>query len=319
MAVVLPAVALGAPRAVRTSHPAAPDAGSRLFASPTRSDRTGRITVPVMVDGKGPFPFLLDTGADGSMISPALVRQLGLTPRHAADEQVQGTTGSQRLPWVAVARLRVGDIVKTHLRMPISRTRVISGVAGILGMAGFGPVRVIVDLRHHRVRIDRSSSTFMWGYLDIRAKRTAGGLLMIPAHVARVSVEAVIDTGAAASIGNFALRDALLKSAAKRATHAHIYGVTKQVSDGGLADAPAIFLGPAVIRHLAIVYSDIPIFKTWHLQSRPALIIGMNVLDSLDALVLDYPRARVYLRPRSQLSNSVSERKIYSPNIINND
>jgi len=169
------------------------------------------------------------------------------------------------------------------------------------------------------VRIDRSSSTFMWGYLDIHAKRTAGGLLMVPAHVARVAVEAVIDTGAAASIGNLALRDALLKSAAKQAANAHIYGVTKQVSDGGLAKAPAIFLGPAVIRHLAIVYSDIPIFKTWHLESRPALIIGMNVLDSLNALVLDYPRARVYLRPRSQLSNSVSEQEIYSPNIIGDD
>ncbi|MBW4053053.1 MAG: hypothetical protein HIU85_16645 [Proteobacteria bacterium] len=40
-----------------------------------------------------------------------------------------------------------------------------------------------------------------------------------------------------------------------------------------------------------------PIFKVWHLESQPALIIGMNVPGSVDALVLDYPRARLYMRP----------------------
>ena len=87
---------------------------------------------------------------------------------------------------------------------------------------------------------------------------------------------------------------ALWPAAAKKAK---IYGVTRQVSKGGVAASPTIYLGPVAIRNLAIVYAEIPIFKDWHLDSRPALIPGMNVLGTVNTLVLDYPRAQVYLLP----------------------
>lgn len=281
------------------------DPADMLFASPTRPDRAGRIIVPVSINGKGPFRFLLDTGANGSMISPALVRELGLTSSHTHDEQVQGTTGLERLPCVTIDELRIGAIVKHNVNMPVSPSPVLTGLGGILGMAGFGPVRVLVDFHSNRVEVDRSSARLVEGYLDIHARRTSDGLLMIPAFVGDVPVEAVIDTGAEETLGNSALREALLRSAARHPANTRIYGVTKQISDGGLAASPAIGMGPVVIEGLGIVYSDVPIFKIWHLDSRPALIIGMNVLGSVDALVLDYPRARVYVRPLSALGVSV--------------
>lgn len=291
--------------AARAAAPAAkPDPSDLLFASPTRPDRAGRIIVPVSINGKGPFRFLLDTGANGSMISPALVRELGLSSKHNSDVRVQGTTGIERLPCVTIDELRIGSIVKHDVNMPVSPSPVLTGLGGILGMAGFGPVRVLVDFRRNRVEVDRSSTRLLEGYLDIHAQRTSGGLLMIPAFVGDVPVQAVIDTGAEETLGNSALREALLR-AARHPQNTKIYGVTEQVSDGGIAASPAIALGPVVIEGLAIVYSDVPIFKIWHLDSRPALIIGMNVLGSVDGLVLDYPRARVYVRPVSALGVSV--------------
>ncbi len=290
---LLPSLAL----AVKPPVPTAGQAASNtLFASPTHLDPAGRIIVPVLIDGKGPFSFLVDTGADGSMISPALVHTLGLVPSRTGIERVEGTTGTEQLPWVSIETLRIGSIVKHDVRMPISHSPVLIGLDGILGLAGFGAVRVSVDFRNNRVVIDRSTSDLPRGYLDIRARRTPGGLLMIPARVGNISVEAVIDTGAAETLGNAALRQALLR-AAKDAASASIYGVTRQVTHGGVSASPTIFLGPAAIRGLGIVYSDIPIFRIWHLESQPALIIGMNVLGSVDALVLDYARARVYMRP----------------------
>ena len=124
----------------------------------------------------------------------------------------------------------------------------------------------------------------------------AGGLLVVPAHVAGVEVEAVIDTGSPETLGNPALRRALL-ARNKQGVTTRIYGVTPQVSTGGTALAPTVFLGPIAIRHLPILYSDVPIFSEWHLESRPALIIGMDVLGSVDSLVLDYRRARVFILP----------------------
>jgi predicted aspartyl protease len=263
----------------------------------TRRDRQGRIIAPVMIDGKGPFRFLVDTGANGSMVTPALVQALGLAPVEVTNERVEGVTGTERLPWAPIKSLRIGDIVKRNLRLAIGDSPVLDGLDGILGLAGFGAVRVVVDFHHNRVIIDRSSAGALPGFLDIQAQRTPGGLLVIPARVGDVPVAAVIDTGAAVTLGNSALRQALMRDAAAKADSAEIFGVTRQTSKGGISASPAIFLGPAAIAHLAIVYSDIPIFKIWHLDSRPALIIGMNVLGAVDALALDYRRARVYLLP----------------------
>lgn len=289
------------PAGVWAAAPAAtvakPDPSDMLFAARTQMDRSGRIVVPVFIDGKGPFRFLVDTGADGSMISQALVRTLGLASNNTSDERVQGTTGIQQMPCVTIDDLRIGSIVKHDIHMPVSPSPVMTGVGGILGMAGFGPVRVLVDFRSNRVEIDRTSDHLVQGYLGIQARRTSGGLLMIPALVGDVPVEAVIDTGAAETLGNDALREALLRRASRHPKDAKIYGVTKQITNGGISVSPWITLGPVIIQGVGIVYSDIPIFKIWHLDSRPALIIGMNVLGSVDALILDYPRAQVYLRP----------------------
>jgi predicted aspartyl protease len=264
------------------------------FVAPARPGPAERIVVAVRIDGAGPFHFLVDTGADSSMVSPELVRELGLTAHRDGGERVQGTTGIERLPWVLIRRLRVGSIIKHDLRMPVSDSPVMIGLDGILGMAGFGPVRVVVDFRRREVTIERSSRRILGSFLKISARRTIGGLLVIPARVADVPVEAVIDTGSADTFGNGALRKALLNQP-KSAALAAVYGVTRQVASGGVARAPPIYLGPAAIRNLAVVYSDIPIFRVWHLRRRPALLIGMNVLGTARALILDYPRARVYL------------------------
>ncbi len=290
---LLPAVAMAVARPHGT---VSADVPSLLSSAPARVNPLGQIVVPVMIDGRGPFPFLLDTGANGSVIAPRLVKALGLMRREGQVERVEGVTGTQPLPWVNVRRLQVGRIVKREVRMPICSTPIMTEVDGILGMAGFGPVRIAVDFRHHRVAIDRSSRGPMWGFLDIHAVRTPGGLLMIPARVGGLVVEAVIDTGSPVTLGNSALRKALLSRRRSGAT-TPIYGVTQQVSTGSTAVAPTLILGPVAIQHLPIVYSNVPIFREWHLQGTPAVIIGTDVLSVADSLVLDYPRSRVYILP----------------------
>ena len=291
LAAVLPAAAMAAvyPRAPALAHQP-----SLLSSAPSRLNHLGQIVVPILIDGRGPFPFLVDTGANGSVIAPRLVKALGLVPRKGRVERVEGVTGTQPLPWVNVRRLQVGRIVKRDVHMPVCTTPIMTEVDGILGMAGFGPVRIAVDFRHHRVAIDRSSRGPMWGFLDIRAVRTPGGLLMIPARVDDLAVEAVIDTGSPVTLGNPPLRRALLSRDDSGVT-TPIYGVTTQVSTGSTVVAPTLLLGPVAIQHLPIVYSDVPIFREWHLQHKPAVIIGTDVLSVADSLVLDYPRARVYI------------------------
>ena len=281
--------------------------------SPSQTDDFGRIVVPVMIDGKGPFRFLVDTGADGSVISERLLHEIGLVPSLNGGERVEGITGVERLPCVWIAELRLGDIIRTHVRMPVIQGPVLAGLDGILGMAGFGNVQVVVNFRDHYVAIGRSGGDPGWRYLEIQAERTPGGLLMIPARVGGVSVEAVIDTGAEESMGNAALGAALVARATNGMAQTRVYGVTKQVPAGDVGPAPPIHVGSAEIRGLMIVYSNSPIFRTWHLESRPALIVGMNVLGAVESLIVDYRRARIYLLLREPRGPRMRETRVFVP------
>jgi|SRR6185437_6589114 len=272
-------------------------AGS-LFASPTQPDRSGRVVAAVMLDGKGPFRFLLDSGADACMISPRLVAVLSLPLIQDKVIRVEGATGVQELPWVNVSRLQVGDVVRTDVRMPIVDGAVLQGLDGILGMAGLGAGHVEVDFAHDRVWIDKSAEREAKGFLVIPATRTAGGLLQVRARIGGIPVAAVIDTGASNTLGNAALRAALVHQMSSDESPARVFGVTRQIAPGGSIRSPTIALGPIAIQHLHIVYTRVAIFKVWNLEARPAAIIGMDVLGSVSALVLDYRRSRILLLPR---------------------
>ncbi|HYC10245.1 MAG TPA: aspartyl protease family protein, partial [Steroidobacteraceae bacterium] len=66
------------------------------FVAPTRRDRIGRIWAPVLIDGKGPYRLVLDTGANHSAITARAAQSLGGTP--AANVVVTGFTGSATVP-----------------------------------------------------------------------------------------------------------------------------------------------------------------------------------------------------------------------------
>lgn len=292
-AALLPAVACaaGLPAGVMAAR-----ALGTPSSTPTYLNGSGQIIVPVMIDSEGPFRFLLDTGANGSMIAPRLARKLHLPTGQGVVERVEGITGTQRMPWVLVRRLRFGKIVKTDVRMPLSSSPVLDHLGGILGIADFSSVRIAVDFRDHRVTIGDIKGRLSPGFLEISATRTSGGLLMVPARVGGIEVKAIIDTGSPETLGNPALSAALL-ARHKLVGTVPIYGVTRQVFIGTQALAPIMILGPVAIQHMPVVYSRIPIFREWHLENTPALIIGMNVLSAADALVLDYSRERVFIRP----------------------
>ena len=277
---------------------AEPNPASSLFACPTQPDRSGRVVAAVMLDGKGPFRFLVDSGADGSMISPRLVPVLKLHLNQDTVMQVEGATGMQLLPWVGIDRLQAGDVVQTNVRMPLVDGAVLQGLDGVLGMAGLGAEDVEVDFAHNRVLIARSEEAAAPGFLVIPAWRTAGGLLQVSARIGGIDVAAIIDTGASNTLGNAALRAALVRQMSREESPARVFGVTRQVASGGSIRSPTIVLGPIAIQHLHIVYTHVAIFKLWNLESRPAAIIGMDVLGSVSALVLDYGRSRILLLPR---------------------
>lgn len=285
---------------------APPEEGAPEFATPTTLDRAGRIVAPVEINGRGPFRFILDTGANRSAMSAATAEALGLVPDADAKVSVHGITGSAVLPVVKVQTFRAGDLVFEHQRLPVLPSAVFGGVDGILGIDCLQFARVEVDFERDSVTIRRSTGKRApSGYLVVPARLKHGGLLLVDGKVGKVSVQAIVDTGAERSLGNEALREALMLRSRdpQEGIATTVIGATPQLAEGTSFVAPAIAIGGARLTNLTVTFSDLHVFKVWSLLDEPALLIGMDLLGRLQQFVVDYRRREFHFKtwPKDRL------------------
>lgn len=282
--------------------PAAPQAlkpQDRLLACPTTRDYVGRVVTAVMVDGKGPFRFIIDTGANESTISPKLAVALGLAPSTRDPLRIAGVTGTAIVPSVPIESMRAGALFIAHSQLPVIWSPVMTGADGILGAAGLAEDSLLVDFQHNTVVIRSADDAGVpSGYARVQATRLPGGLLSVPGDVGGVPVDAIIDTGSPQTLGNMALYRALYANS-RGSTSARVYGVTKQVRPGSVQVAPTVDLGAIRIGNAVLVFGDFAIFKVWRLTEHPAIILGMDVLGTVDAFSIDFRHAQLGVAPRT--------------------
>jgi len=279
------------------SRLAAPPETATLFASPTRMDRIGRILVPVSINGRGPFRMLVDTGAAQSTLSPALAHELGLDSGQSPKMiRVNGITGTADLPSVSIGRLQCGEFVIENVQVPVVLAPIMADADGILGLAGLQRERLVVDFQRDRVSLEKSRAVLN-DYYRVSAKRLSGGLFSVPVRIGGVKATAIIDTGSQRTLGNVALRDALNAKHPDLVSHlTDVYGATTEVSSGEMLLTPAISMGEVTMANVTVVYGDFHIFEVWDMQTQPAIIIGMDVLGTSRAFVIDFARSEVYFK-----------------------
>lgn len=285
--------------AVLRDHEGEPvDLDTTLFASPTTRDHVGRVVLPVMINGRGPFRFVVDTGANHSTISPRLVKALGLQPAASAAMTLQGITGSAQVSFVKVEQVSSGDFTTGETSLPVVWAPVMADADGIFGAASLAEKSLVVDFQRNRVAIARRvDSNLRADAVRIRAPRLTQGLVTVAARVQHVPVIAIIDTGSERTLGNRALHDALKKGRAPAsvALVTSVYGATEEVERGEIERIPPIYIESMHIDDVTVVYGDFNIFKHWDLEDRPALIIGMDVLGTVASLGIDFKNEYVYL------------------------
>jgi predicted aspartyl protease len=270
-----------------------------LYASPTTRDRIGRILAPVMINGEGPFRFVVDTGATHSVIASHLVTRLGLVASADRSILVSGVTGAAHMATVRIDHLQAGALRFEDREMPII-SAVLQGADGILGVQGLKDKSVVVDFERDRIKII-ASKYYARDLLTVPVSLDFRQLLLATGRLGGVSVKAIIDTGAERTIGNLALRDALTARASRLrpASPVGVHGVTADVQMAELMAAPRITLGELRLERVSISYGDLHVFDVWDLRGEPALLLGMDVLGIFDMVVFDYATAQVHFKPRT--------------------
>jgi predicted aspartyl protease len=268
------------------------------YVAPTTRDRIGRVWVPVHFDGQGPFRLVLDTGAQRSAIIPAVAKALAIPLDRAPPVRLHGATGTSITPTIEVGMLSVGDVWMASKRLPVVAD-VFGGADGLLGVDGLQDRRIYIDFRADYVDIARSRNrAAARGFISLPFLASEQNLLMVDARVGGVSVLAVIDTGAQATVGNEALREALRRQVARNSRgEDEIHGATGDIQSGVGARISPIHLGDMQIRDAHVTFGELHIFRLWNLTERPALLVGMDILGLVDTLVIDYRRREMHIKP----------------------
>jgi len=267
-----------------------------LFAAPTRLDRIGRVMTHVKVNGKGPFRFVIDTGASRSTLSPHLARALNLQHSVGRNVMLNGVTGAAEVPTVAVESIEIGALRFEKQDLPVIFTSIMGNANGILGVAGFQDQRIDVDFKRDRVSVLESNGKRPhYSMVTARATRNINGLMIVDVRVGRrIRAKAVIDTGAERSLGNLALQSAMNKGRKKREpVSAVVHGATPDIADGDVQEIREATIGDMTLTNLEVIFADFHVFKLWGLDQEPAMLIGMDMLGVLERLVIDYRRNEV--------------------------
>jgi hypothetical protein len=283
-------------------------ADAQQYAIGTRRDRIGRIIAPVMINGQGPFRFMLDTGATRTVVAESVLAQLGIRPDPANLVTVLGVSGSIVVATAHVQNLDAGDLHFHDLDLPVLSGPVLYGIDGILGMDGFERMRLSADFVKDRVAISQSrAQRAAWPYSVIPVRFLSERLLLADVYVGRVHAKAIIDTGGGHTLGNAALLAALTRGRDRGALvlTTHVVDATQATQSGVIGRVPLLHLGDAVIDQLDVTFGDFHIFKSWGLDDQPALLIGMDVLGTLSELTIDYRRKEIQLLPPGQPDRAV--------------
>ena len=136
--------------------PKAVDSASVLFEF---AADTPLVVIPVLVNGRGPYKFLLDTGASHSILSGALAARLDLQIARqknliTANGPLPGTTGT-------INTIQVGDICIVRPQIVVADFALLNilHLDGILGGDQLRSFNLFIDYSRQTVRIDRRSKT----------------------------------------------------------------------------------------------------------------------------------------------------------------
>lgn len=268
------------------------------YVAPTTRDQIGRIWAPVLIDGKGPYRLVLDTGASRSAVTQRVVDDAGL-PLRKKPVKLRGVTGTAIVAAAEARTLEFGDLVIENAVMPVVADA-FGGADGVLGAEGMADKRIEIQFLRDRIRIARSRrETAAAGFSVVPFEHSPNLGMRVQVMVGPIKATALIDTGAQATVGNLALREALARRRRDEGgLDDAIIGVTEDIQQATRVRVPGISAGGLIVRNAEIMFSDLHIMDHWALNSRPALIIGMDVLGTLDTLVIDYRRNELQVRTR---------------------
>jgi len=214
---------------------------------------TGRPLVQVTIDGRGPFNFILDTGASVTVIDENLAAELGLPvvgEGHIGDPSNPEAFVSKR---VKAQTLELGDLELSGVTLLTFQLRKMMGdrYGGILGLPDLAGILVTLDYPGRRVIL--TLGELSPDGPQVVAYQSEGGLISLPLRICGKVLAAHLDSG---NPGTFMLPKGLANQCAFKAPPVEV-GMAATVGtssaiwgariDGNVEVAGLDFIDPEVV------------------------------------------------------------------------
>jgi hypothetical protein len=279
-------------------------------AVPFTAAGDGHDTIPAFVNGKGPFPFILDTGADGSAVYQWFAEKAQLSKGKLRD--VDGQTGNVSSPTYSLKTLSVdGHAIHNVVADGLPNRHDTGKEAGVAGNDLMDGMIAIFDFPCRTVEL-RQKPVDLRAVVPNDSVMVQGGSvpdgtqLTLPVTVRGVEGTAYLDTGsrdtrispgfaAAAHVdpSSSAFRDADLIFGFKSK------GTVSRIGPIGSVQFAGVTVTPAEARVI-----DLPVFGAFRPGGPPSMILGMDLMQGY-RLVYDHEAKRFWFTRSSCNSDAV--------------
>ncbi len=252
----------------------------------------GNIVVSVTVNGR-PARFLVDSGASATVLAPGPAAAAGVSA-HGAVETEGGGGHVSGVRAGLLASLVVGGWELRQLSVAVMKLGVAGDYDGVLGNDVLHQRLVEIDFPHARLRLHPQGpalrQSFARTMTRLPATTTLESLMVVQVDLDRKgAIPAVVDLGATSSVVN-----TRAGAGAKVLGHGQAAGIDGAPIPADLCAFQSLALGAVRQDAPQLVVADMPVFASFGLMDRPAMILGLDVLRSM-VVVIDYGGRAVYL------------------------
>lgn len=156
----------------------------------------GKPFVMAMVNGKGPFRFVVDTGTGGqALVTPELADALGLPAVGQAHLNDPSGLGGKSVPMVLIESLNVAGVEFRGVRAVRHAVNGEDGACdGLLGFTLFRDYLLTLDYPNRRMTLGAGALTAD-GEKSVLPFRMPDGVPIVPLQIGKLRIDALVDSG----------------------------------------------------------------------------------------------------------------------------
>lgn len=285
---------------------------------PFRLDYGGLITVQTTIDGRGPYDFVIDTGATLTIAFENLAMVEALPPTGGSKKRILGITGSAEFDTHHFGTVGIGQAsMEDHVGVIVPDWEAPrKSPAGIIGLDFLRQYAVVFDVDARTMKIYPhggipKSAIKGWRTTKLQRKTftaATGALYTTSAAINYFQATFIVDTGSVSTLINYNAAESLFSGAVSRdlgegfTTGSRLRDLFDDRTHARTALIYRVQIGRTIWRNVGVWVKDAEIFDEMQVQRLSYGLLGLDLLSTQN-FAFDFGEDRLYLSKRQRRSD----------------